>query len=384
MEKKIKKSSINAKEKFDYEKLIYPREGFIPCTYKETLEEVIFEYEMEGLYKINALKKESKDRQYQCIINIVKVKELMLAYKIQLSEENLYYDENYLPYIGERDIYAKGEEANEEDFLLLYKSFIGGILGKRYSIRQLQESGIEVLKKERFFEEFYKAETIEDLVNILRERKDAYLKRQKKTTIRVSKTRSRFQVAAALLSSVLLIGSVVLLWEQLINVKPVHEMLIEANEAYIARDYVRCIDTLKEMEVEEMKVSTKYILATSYARGENLRREEIDEIISKLSLVSNERELEYWIHLGKMDMEKAEDLARALSDDKLLMYAYMKELNYLESNTSISGAEKSSRISTLESAIKSLGDKYAPVEEDVAQPEPVEIEETEQTNEEQQ
>ena len=134
--------------------------------------------------------------------------------------------------------------------------------------------------------------------------------------------------------------------------------VIEANEAYISNDYVACIDSLKDVGISSMDVSTKYILAVSYAKSENLKRDEIAGIISRLSLYSNEKELEYWISLGRGDMSTAEDLAKALSDDQLLVYGYMKELNWLESDMSISGEEKQQRMSELQNSIKELGEKY--------------------------
>ena len=145
---------------------------------------------------------------------------------------------------------------------------------------------------------------------------------------------------------------------------PYQKSIIAANEAYIQKDYVACIDSMKEINVENMNINTKYILAFSYAKSESLEKDEIEMLTSKLSINSNEKELEYWIYLGRLEMEKAESLAQSLSDDKLLIYAYLKELNQLQNDTSMEGAEKQSRITKLEEDIQSLGDKYAPKEED--------------------
>ena len=55
-------------------------------------------------------------------------------------------------------------------------------------------------------------------------------------------------------------------------------------------------------------------------------------------------------------------MAMALSDDKLLVYAYMKEADILEGNTAMDGAEKQERLDTLEQEIEKLGAKYEPEE----------------------
>ena len=87
--------------------------------------------------------------------------------------DNTYYDDNYLPYIKNRDLYSTSSTDAEEDFLLQYKVFVGGILSKKYSVEELQESGLEVLKQEPAFMDFYEADSVEALVQVLKERKAA-------------------------------------------------------------------------------------------------------------------------------------------------------------------------------------------------------------------
>lgn len=139
---------------------------------------------------------------------------------------------------------------------------------------------------------------------------------------------------------------------------PQQKALVMANERYIQKDYVGCIDSVKNMETLDMDVHTKYILAVSYASTESFKQEEISNIVSRLSINSNEKELEYWISLGRLDVKQAENLALALSDDKLLIYAYMKEIDLLENESNIDGEEKKSRLDTLNNEIKTLGEKY--------------------------
>ena len=52
----------------------------------------------------------------------------------------------------------------------------------------------------------------------------------------------------------------------------------------------------------------------------------------------------------------------ALSDDKLLVYAYMKEADILEGDTAMDGGEKKDRLDMLEQEIGNLGEKYKPEE----------------------
>lgn len=355
----IKKSTLGAKEHFDYEKLVYAMPCFLPCTYEEELEEVIFTYDITGMKPASELEQEEKEAQYQFLINFHIMEPLLETYKISLTEENLYYDENFLPFIKHRDLYNKGEGKEDGTFLAIYKTFIGGILSKKYDVKTLQESGLELLKQEAAFKEFYEATTIGELADALRRRKNEYQQRIRSTTVRVKKSSHQVKTIVSITASVLFIAAAAYLGYVSVKVMPFKEKVIKAYQGYTANDYVECIDSMKEIQPAHMDTSTKYILAVAYAKSESLKKDEIEDIIEKLSLNSNEKELEYWIRLGRLEAQEAQNLAKALSDDKLLIYAYMKELNYLESSTAIEGEEKESRISQLEQSIKSLGEKYS-------------------------
>ena len=367
-----KKSALRAKEYFDYEKLVYERDCFLPCTYEEQLEEVIFTYDITGMKPVAELKQEEKEAQYQFLINFARMESLLETYKIAFTEENLYYNENFLPFIKQRDVYNKGEEVENRIFLETYKIFIGGILSKKYNVNTLQESGLELLKQEGAFKEFYEAPSTGVLAELLRQRKNEYQQKMKNTTVRVKKNTNRLKTIVSIAMSILFVAAAGYLGYISIKVTPFQKKVIGAYEGYTANDYVKCIDRMKEVQPSEMDISTKYILAVSYAKSESLKKEEIADIIAKLSLSSNEKELEYWIYLGRLEAQTAQNMAKALSNDKLLIYAYMKELSYLESNTAIEGEEKESRISELRQNIKSLGEKYAKDE-----PETESVEQTE-------
>ena len=66
-----------------------------------------------------------------------------------------------------------------------------------------------------------------------------------------------------------------------------------------------------------------------------------------MTLNDTESKLDYWIYLGRSDTEQAADIALRLSDDQLLLYAYMKEKAITEENTELTGAEKSDKLNEI-------------------------------------
>lgn len=361
-----KKSELNAKDSFDYEKLIHCSPNLISCSYREKDEEVIFSYECEHLICSSNLKKEDKLNQFQFLVNFSKLYELYTEYRITFSPDNIYYDENYMPCIKERDLHKEGQKPEEEYFLFIYKTFVASVLGKEYTVMQLQESGLEVLEKEKETDltPYMEAKTREELLDLLRKGRKQYYDNRKNNTVRIPKRENQIKNIVLVVAPLLLVAALGVLIYHAFFLIPYQESVIAANEAYVQKNYVACIDSMENIDVDDMTIQTKFILAYSYAKSESLEKEEIDMLTSRLSVNSNERELEYWIYLGRMEMEKAESLAQALSDDKLLIYAYLKDLNMVQNNTSMEGEEKQSRISQLENLIQSLGDKYAPEEEE--------------------
>lgn len=354
----VKKSSLAAEDTFDYQKITAVVQGLIPCSFEESLEEVTFLYDLTGLKALKDIEQETKEKKNQFLINFKKLYEVFEQYHIEINEDNIFYDDNMLPFIKERDLYGREKNADEKDFLHAYKCVAGGILSRKYHIDQVLESGLEILHREKSLARIIQAADIQELVETLKVIRDNFLKEKKENIKEVSKNKYLFWriTAIVMLITGITAGGLSIYYGGFII--PREKALVMANERFITRDYVGCIDSVKQIEIEEMDVHTKYILATAYASTESFRQDEISNIVSKLSINSNEKELEYWISLGRLDVKTAENLALALSDDKLLIYAYMKEIDILENESNIDGEDKKSRLDTLNNEIKALGEKY--------------------------
>lgn len=355
---RVKKSEMNAADSFDYERLVCYGGNLLPCSYEEEPEEVVFSYDMQGKKSMKQISEEDREKQYQLLINFEKLWELYQHYMFPCTPENLYYDENFQIYVKRRDIYGSGKKPEMETFVEYYQAFICGTFSRKYNIQQMLESGTGILQKDKTFREICEANTPDELVELLRSRKTAYIEKEKlkrKLVSRKGYNVWRFVAILCFLGMSAGITYTVYASQQVI---PMQHAVISAENAFIQSDYTACIDSMKEILVEDMDVNIKYVLAVAYANSENFKREEIDVIVSRLAPTTNEKELDYWIYLGRLDVKTAENIALSLSDDKLLIYAYMKEIDLLESDTAVSGEEKKARLDQLEQEITKLGEKY--------------------------
>ena len=355
----IKKSDLNANTGFEYGRIYRLEAPFIEVEYEESDEELFLTYSIDGLKNVSGIKNESAENKYRFLVNFGKLLDSWKVYSFSLRPENIFYDENMIPAIKNRDLRDEDKTIAEKEFLDTYKAYVGGILGSKYSIENVIDSGVSILEKEDSIEAIYKAETIDSIQDLLRKRYRSIYELEKNTKVKISKSRNRvLNIVSIASSALLIIAACLLVWLFFFRLKD-SERLVNAYESYIQKDYVNCIKSLNDVEVEDMDVTTKFILSYSYAVTEDLKNEEISEIVNRINYKSDERELEYWIYLERLDCEKAEDLAKALSDDQLLIYAYMKEKNVLEQDTVKSGEEKQARLASLEEDIKKLGDKYS-------------------------
>lgn len=363
LEIRRKKSEMRAEGMFDYEYITRERAGLIPVRLMEEEEELVFVFSLDGLQPYSALREEETEYRYRFLENFYRLYQVWKDYDLLLSEDNLYYDANFMPCIAFRDIREAAVTPQEEAFLDEYKKMAAGVLSRKFSYTQVQESGIQIVRKDKKASFVLEDTDLAGFYDQIRQQAEEIYLDNKNNKVRLDKYKYRTRNRVVIIAAAVLTAIIVYTGYQTMVVLPRSRAVIQASRAYTVQDYVQCIDTLRGIEPEQMDTFTKYILAVSYARGEALNREELQNVADQISIYSNETLLEYWIAIGRSAYDRAENYAQALSDDKLLIYAYMKELNYLEGNVTMDGEEKQSRMTELGNAIVQIGEKYESDEE---------------------
>ena len=363
IQKKVRKSNMAAQCQYDYGKLVFPREEFLDCTIQEEKEEILFTYDRKDYRNFSKLKNERRDVILVNLIDCARLVEISRNYKVSLNPENIFYDIHNKVFLMERDVYGRGEEFRMENFLAQYKALIGFALQKRYTYEDYFEGGLDLLKKDKFLEQITELDNVEDIVACLYEEYKSVVERNENTKILVDKKKYRQKRILLGLTSGLLAIALVCIEFRTFYVKPYEDAVVEANRDYIQINYSGVIDALKAVKLNRLTVQDKYILAYSYVECESLTGEQKENIINALSLDTNEKVLDYWIYLGRLDTAMAEDLAQQISDNDLLLYAYLKEKNMVEEDTTISGSTKESRLEVLQGQIDKLTEELQTSEE---------------------
>ena len=354
-------SGMRASDEVDYIRLALAHKGLLDCIIYDVNEDTVtITYDTSGMKPMEYIHNESMEHRYAFLINLADTLDALDEYDITLTEDNICYDRNCFPYFMTRDI--RGMEA--ADKLHIYRSVTASVLGGRHKAEEYIEGGLETVSDAGWFRDYMSAKSTDELKTLLENKCDEYLKSQSIKRISISRPWNTIRNIF-----IILLGMLLLIWGTVFFTLWYPQMrdnacLVKGQQAFIRREYINCIDAMTPLDMEHMEYDAKYILAVSYARAENLSRDEITEITERLSLTSSEKEYDYWIHLGRGEYTDAESDAKLLMDDRLLAYAYMKEYNHLESNENISGDEKESRMDELKSAIENMAKEYESEEEE--------------------
>lgn len=348
-----KKSELCAKDCYDFNRLALADEYFIPFTWEEEKESVVFHYNIEELQPFAEIRKEDGLTIYRLLIGLADIEKYWDKFSFSLEPDNLFYNENGKICIKKRDLYQETVA-----FPQCYKALTACVLTNQYGYMDFLEGGDNLLKKDAGIQKLYELKTGGEIRQYLVEKKEKLLDYRKNKLCYVKRNvYRRIKVMCGILFMLTVGFGAYAGYQYFYNV-PYLETVCAAGNAYIENDDLKLIETLKVLDVDDMELQQKYTLARAYVQSESLSTEQKDNILSRLTLSSNQKELDYWICLGRKDVEQAKNLAMQLSDDELLLYAYMKEKAQVEDDITIDGTQKQARLNDIQSQIEKLAKQY--------------------------
>lgn len=334
----------------DFLKLTEASEYFVPADFEETEDGLRFKFRTDGLISFSELAKEENLRKHAVLLTTLELGDITDDFEFSMNPENLFYSLTGEVKILVRDI-ADKEAQNKKDFLKKYKALVGAVLHRKYSYEDFIEGGESLLKKKRFTEKIYDG-TEDEIREILRERiENEHEKLLHEKTIVHKKSLSLLKVIVAVLG-ILTAAGLVFVGYYFEIIYPYQNAVQNAMNAHIDHNLVELIDSMEAVKLSQMDHYQKYILAEAYINGENLSLEQKTTILSTLTVNQNEKIFDYWIYVGRQNPVEAENIAMQLSDDELLLYAYLLDKDMIQADTEMDGEEKKTRLSELDSKIK--------------------------------
>lgn len=356
MKQSIKKIDLKANNAYQYDRIQQASHYFVSCTITEQKEEIDVEYNLQDLQLFSAVRKEGKRSKYHMLMYVGQLEDVRKDFTFSLNPDNLYYDKLSQIKVLRRDI----GEVTEAQFLTEYKALIGYLLQKKYDFSDYLEGGMDLLGSQESTKFLVALESLSEVKEEIKKRYEEIVQEEQKKMKVVGKSKyNGMRMGIVLLSLIGLVSTGFFFYQKYTQLIPQEKALL-AERAYLELDYVGVIDHLKGIELEDLDAHEKYILAVAYIRGQSVdsfNQETKELILSRLSYNANQGLLDYWISLGRLDADKAIDIALKQTDDQLLLYAYLQKLNEVSESTTLTGEEKSSAINSLEEKIKKIADK---------------------------
>lgn len=355
---KIRKSQLEAANQFEWRKISRERAGFLKCTLEEENENIVFSYDVHNLSPWTIIRKEKRDIMLSALLDVGNLKKNAEEYCFSLSPENTYYDIQGRAYVKFRDVYNPGTPYSKDIFLRQFKSLIGCTLSKKYKFEDYDNGGQDLLLEDCFLSEIYKCTEVEQIVCLLQEEYTRYREERQERLVEIPKAANKGRKTALLMTSIILIICLFLIGYWLTWESPYEKAVIEANEAYLRSDYGSVVEAMETVDISRMNLYQKYILAVACVKSESFNNESMVNILNTISLNGDEKVMEYWIHINRLETDMAADIAMQLSSDQLLYYAYLKEKALIESDTTMTGQEKAELLSAVENKLEALEQQY--------------------------
>ena len=354
----IKKSKLAAKDIYDYKWITYPESYLLPAVLREEKEELHIAWQTEGRIPVTEIRQEDILLRLLVMDSVGGLFMGRRKFSFSLAPENLYYDIHGTVQVKRRDLHTEERPETEKDFLEEYKALIGFSMQEELGYGEFRKGGLQLLGRDGLCGAIRDRESIAEIQVCIREKYQRIREERRNQKILLPKKKYlAVKRSAIILGTLLLILSGFMGYHFIVE-EPCQRAVIKLGDAYVQSDYVSCIDAMQGISVQKMNLYQKYMLANAYVRSEDLTREQKNNILSSMTLKNSPSRLEYWIYLGRKDTEKAEDIALRLSDDQLLLYAYMKEKGNIENNTDLSGTEKAERLNEVEKKMQPLMDEY--------------------------
>ena len=191
------------------------------------------------------------------------------------------------------------------------------------------------------------AKTLHELQPIIHSQIE-HLHKKESEFIKVNKKKWKTSRYFLLGVSICLLPALLYSLYSLFLLQPKQENIVQAQENFLTNEYSEVVNSLQSYDIDDIPKVTQYQLALSYIINESLTDKQKESVRNTISLQSDPRYYEYWIHIGRGEAEQALEIARYLEDRDLLMYGILKRKEQVKAHSDLESEKKQQMINELE------------------------------------
>lgn len=356
---------------------------FVPLTVSERDDAYEFSFFVNReLKNWSGLKRLNRSEKLRALCNVTKLYVLLpTRLTFFIHPNNIVFDQNLMPKVIYRGIrgLVKPFELSEDELLKQCKCYIIALFSKEYSFDELYNGSLTNATATKFEREVNKKNTMDELIAFIT---DSFHKEQRLTEKNmqlVAKTRFQTYKQMTIWVTVLFVIVTSLLFYMTFVKVPSQDRLLDAHNNFLASDYGEVIHTLKDENMEKLPYQSKYILAYSYIKVEQLSEREKEVVMKNINLKSDKYYLLYWIYNGMGDFDQSVDIAKYMDDPQLIIYGLIKQIERIKNDPNITGSERDEELKKLQDELESYTEEYDLLEEEEEEEVSKEINEPKET-----
>ena len=262
--------------------------------------------------------------------------------------DNLVLDQGLTPHFlhfGVKESLPPYEE-NPERILEETRATVAAMIHPEQSFEQfLYYADTLTLSSE--LKQVLQAKTLHDLQPIIHSQIE-HLHKKESEFIKVNKKKWKTSRYVLIGVSICLLPALLYSLYSLFLLQPKQAKIVQAQENFLTNEYSEVVNSLQSYDIEDVPKVTQYQLALSYIINESLTDEQKESVRNTISLQSDPRYYEYWIHIGRGEAEQALEIARYLEDRDLLMYGILKRKEQVKADSDLESEKKQQMINELE------------------------------------
>lgn len=354
----LRRSLVPVRNEGDLDLLAHHQDGLVPCRVSCEEDSVTLHLRpVAGSVPWSQVVRNPRAEVLRALMNVGDCTRLLdRGYAVVLDPGNLMADRNLRVQMMYRGLAGVMPPRTMDIAYVLrqYQALAISAFSTKASFVDLVEGAMDLRRGNDYEQRVLACGSVDELVDYLAELYDETSARDTASLVRVNRrAHTLFKHASIWLAVVAVVASVAAVRTTFVTA-PFQERLLTADMHYVKHDFDAVIETLAPVSIDDLPVTQRYELASSYLRGANLTEDQKDSVENTLSITGDEAVLSYWVQIGRGQLDDALDNAKGLNDVDLILYAITLLQEQVGADTSLTGTERETRLDELQTEY----DKY--------------------------
>ncbi|QYU58613.1 type VII secretion protein EssB [Weissella confusa] len=336
----------------EIELLRQPKPVFIEQELEADVDSITFKYQLPaGSGSLDTATTFSLSDKLRLIQKMLELKDLAeTKFTTMLDPENLRLSSAHeleILYRGAQDVLPP-IAFDSAELLLQIKALAIFVLENKQSFNDLYIAKVQNVSGGKLAKEIAASDSFESLATIVGDALTEAKKVEARKYRTVTRVKYRVYQQMAIWGTGIALASLAVVGYWQFSVAPFQDHLSDATTSFLKKDYTGVTKNLATVSEGKLPTTQRYELAYSYVQNAALSNKQQEAVLNNISLNSDTNYLNFWIEVGRGQLAKALDTAKATEDNDLILYAITQQMSKIKNDPSVSGATREKRLAELQ------------------------------------